>query len=118
MADDLGGDALAHLAFGFRIDRQREIRMGFDVDKTRRDGEVLGVDDFSRGPLPNPPPLAGDGRVGVDRGDAAVGDGEIGGDAGIAGAVVQNSAADQDVVHEKSGAYFNSISPRRAGEVD
>ena len=41
MADDLGGDALAHLAFGLRIDRQREIRMGLDVDEARRHGEVL-----------------------------------------------------------------------------
>ena len=63
--------------------------MRFDVDKTRRDGEVLGVDDFSRG--------VGDARP--DRGDAAVRDGKIAGNAGIAGAVIQNSAADQDVVH-------------------
>ena len=38
-------------------------------------------------------------RCQADRGDAAAGDGEITGDTGIAGAVVQNSAADQDVVH-------------------
>ena len=63
--------------------------MGLDVDKARRDGEVLGVDDFSRAV----------GDAWPDRGDAAVGDGEIAGDAGIAGAVVQSSAADQDVVH-------------------
>src|ERR1700734_2019473 len=89
MADDLGGDALAYLAFGLRIDRQGEIRMGFDVDKTRRDREILGIDDFSR--------AVGDVRP--DCGDAAVRDGEVRGDAGIAGAVVQNSAADEDVVH-------------------
>ena len=40
MADDLRGDALAHLAFGLRIDRQREIGMRLDVDEARRDGEA------------------------------------------------------------------------------
>jgi len=88
MTDDLGGDALAHLAFGLRIDRQREIRVGFYVDKTRRDGEPFGVDDFSRGPLPNLPPLAGEGREGADRSDAAVSYGKVAGKAGTAGAVV------------------------------
>ena len=39
------------------------------------------------------------GEAGPDRRDAAAGDGEIAGNARIAGAVVQNSAADQDVVH-------------------
>ena len=90
MADDLGGDALAHLAFGLRIDRQREIGMGFYVDKTRRDREPLGVDDFSRGA----------GNAAADRRDAAFGDGQIvAGGAGIAGTVEQHSAADDDVVH-------------------
>ena len=89
MADDLGGDALAHLAFGLRIDRQREIRVGFYVDKTRRDGEPFGVDDFFRAI----------GAARPDHSNAAVRDGEIAGDAGTAGAVEQSATADQDVVH-------------------
>ena len=48
MADDLGGDALAHLALGLGIDRQREVGMGLDVDEARRDGEAGGVDGFLR----------------------------------------------------------------------
>ena len=48
MADDLGGDALADLAFGFRIDRQREIGMGLDVDEAGRDREPCGVDGLAR----------------------------------------------------------------------
>ena len=45
MADDLGGDALAHLALGLRVDRQHEIGMGLDVDKPRRHRQPAGVDD-------------------------------------------------------------------------
>ena len=57
MADDLGGDALADLALGLRIDRQREIGMRLDVDEARRDGEARGVDGLAsrspqmRGPI-------------------------------------------------------------------
>ncbi len=89
MADDLGGDALAHLALGLRIDRQREIRMRFDVDETRCDREALSVDGLE----------CRTGEAGPDCRNAAACDGEIAGNARIAGAVVQNSAADQDVVH-------------------
>src|SRR4029077_14418552 len=96
MADNLGGDALAHLALGLRIDRQGEIRMRLDVDKARREGEGLGVDDLSRG--------AGD--VGADRRDAPVGDSKIAGDSWTAGTVVQNSAADQDVVHRDANGEW------------
>ena len=46
MADDLGGDALAHLALGLGIDRQREVGMGLDVDEARRHREAGGVDDL------------------------------------------------------------------------
>ena len=48
MADDLGGDALAHLALGLGIDRQREVGMGLDVDEAGRDGEAGGVDGLLR----------------------------------------------------------------------
>jgi hypothetical protein len=48
MANDLGGDTLPYLAFGLRIDRKDKIRMGFDVDKTRRHGEAFGIDDAFR----------------------------------------------------------------------
>ena len=78
MADDLGGDALAHLAFGFRIDRQREIRVGFYVDKPRCDGEPFGVDDCFRAICDAP----------SDRSNPAIGNSEVAGDTGIAGAVV------------------------------
>src|SRR5580698_1516189 len=49
MADDLRGDALAHLALGLRIDRQGKIRMGLDVDEAGRDGEAGRVDGLVRG---------------------------------------------------------------------
>ena len=89
VADDLGGDALAHLALSLGIDRQREIRVGLDVDEAGRDGEAGRVDGFA----------CGIGDV-PDRRDAIAVDGKIALDAGIAGAVVKRSAADQDVVHD------------------
>ena len=89
MADDLGGDALADLAFGLGIDRQREVGMGLDVDEARRDRKPRGVDGFRRGLV----------ELRADCGDAAVLDGEIGRHAGAAGAVEQEPAADQDVMH-------------------
>ena len=45
MTDDLGRDALAHLALGLRIDRQDEVGMRLDVDKAGRYRQPLGVDD-------------------------------------------------------------------------
>ena len=104
MADDLGGDALAHLAFGLRIDRQREIGMGFDVDKTRRDREPRGVDDLARGA----------GNAAADRRDAAARDRQIiAGDAGIAGTVEQDSAADDDVVHRARLSWIGGAASGR-----
>jgi len=50
MPDDFGRDTLSKLAFGFRIDRQNEVGMGLDVDKTRRDGEAVGINDLVRVP--------------------------------------------------------------------
>ncbi len=88
MADDLGGDALAHLAFGLRIDRQREIRMRLDVDKTRRDGEPFGVDDFVRG-VGDARPIAAMRPPAMARSPATP---------GLPAPSIQNSAADQDVV--------------------
>ena len=88
MSDDLGGDALAHLALGLGIDWQREIGMRLDVDEAGRDREARRVDDVRS--------VAG--QIFSERGDAAVRDREIAHDAGSAGAVDQESVMDQDVV--------------------
>ncbi len=88
MADDLGGDALAHLAFGLGIDRQREIRMRLDVDKAGRDRETRHV-DFAMG-------LA---RRIAEGGNAAVGNGEVAALSGPPAAVVERAAAQDQVVH-------------------
>ena len=45
MADDLGSDALPNLALRSWIDRQDEIGVGLDVDKARRHGEAVSIDD-------------------------------------------------------------------------
>ena len=89
MADDLGGHPLAHLAFGLGIDRQREVRMGLDVDEARRHGEPRCVDGLAGGLFDAP----------ADRGDTAVADGDVARRAGRSAAVINQPAADQDVVH-------------------
>ena len=89
MADDLGGDALAHLAFGLGIDRQREIRMRLDVDKTGRDRETRHVDLAT-----------GMARRIAEGGNAAVGNGEVAALSGAPGAVVKRAAAQDQVVHQ------------------
>ena len=91
MADDLGGDALADLALGLGVDRQREIRMRLDVDEARRHGEPCGVDGL----------LGAAFELRADRGDTAVFNGEISRGAGRAAAVENKPAADQDVMHGK-----------------
>ncbi len=87
MPDDLCGDALADLALGLGIDRQRKVGMGLDVDEARRHRQPVGVD--------------GPGGVvreaTADRRDAAVPHGEIGRNPGAAAPVVERAAADQDV---------------------
>ena len=103
MADNLRGDALAHLAFGLGIDRQREIGMRLDVDEARRHREALGID--------HPPRGAG---VAADRGNAPIRNRDIARRAGIAGAVIHSAAADQDVMHgevEGGGARTSSSRP-------
>ena len=99
MADDFGGDALPHLAFGLGIDRQREIGVGLDVDEARRDGEAGGVDGFLC--------RAADA---ANRGDTAVLDRQIADDARTAAAVVDRPAADQYVVGHTLSL---SLTPRR-----
>ena len=88
MADDLGGHALAYLALGPGIDRQREVGMGLDVDEARRHGKAVCVDDLGGCVI--------DART--DSGNAAVADGDIAGLAGGSGAVEEKTAADQDVM--------------------
>ena len=96
MADDLGGHALADLAFGLGIDRQGEVGMGLDVDEARRDREPCGVD----GP-------AGIGRdLRPDGGNAAVRDREIARNAGAAAAVEQEPVADQEVAAHARASCF------------
>jgi len=79
---------LAHLAFGFRIDRQREVGMRLDVDESGRHYEPVGIRDSAR--------WAGDAS---DFSNAAILDREVTGNARVAGAVEQDSAADQEVMH-------------------
>ena len=109
MADDLGGDALAHLALGLGIDRQGEIGMRLDVDKARRHGEPGRIDHALRGAIDaadcrNPPARNRD----------------VARHAGTAGAVKHSAAADQDIVH---GAYSNTaqrdapLSEKRGGAI-
>ena len=94
MADDLGGHALAHLALGLGIDREREVGMGLDVDEARRHRQAGGVDQLGR--------VRAEIRPHGD--DAASADGEVAAPARGAGAVEQQSAADQDVMgHGISG---------------
>ena len=69
MADDLGGHALAHLALGLGIDRQREVGVGLDVDEARRHRQAGRVDHFRRIVA----------EIGADGGDAAVADREVAG---------------------------------------
>ncbi len=88
MADDLRGDALAHLAFGLGIDRQREIRVRLDIDKARSDGETRHV-DLAAG-LPR--------RI-ADGGNAASGDGEVATCSRTAAAVIERAAAQDEIVH-------------------
>ena len=87
MADDLGRHALAHLALGLGIDRQREVGMGLDVDEAGRDREPGGVDHLR----------CVRGRDRADRRDPAVADGKVARHAGLAAAVEQEAAADQNV---------------------
>jgi hypothetical protein len=87
MADDLGRDALPDLAFGFRVDRQCEVGMGLDVDEAGGDRQARRVDD----------PLCRARQRRPDRGDAPTGDRQIPGLARLAAAVVERTAADQDV---------------------
>ena len=91
MADDFGGDPLAHFAFCLGIDRQREVGVGLDVDEARRNGEAPGVNDL----------LRRFGELRSDRNDAAVLDCHIARHAGGSAAVVKEAAADQDVRHGK-----------------
>ena len=95
MADDLGGHALAHLALGLGIDRQREVGMSLDVDEARRHRQSGGVDHFRRIVA----------EVGADGGDAAIADREVAGPARGAGAVEQQPAADQDVMRHAISGY-------------
>ena len=100
MADDLGGDALAHLALGLGIDRQREVGMGLDVDEAGRDREPVGVDHLGG--------VAA--RFAADRGDAAVADGDVARLARGAAAVEQQAAADQDVVgHALADSWLSGL---------
>ena len=106
MADDLGRHALAHLALGLGIDRQREVGMGLDVDEAGRDREPGGVDHLGR--------VAG--RHVADRRDPSVANGKVAGHARAAAAVEQQAAADQNVrVARHGGATILERSER--GEI-
>ena len=102
MADDLGGDALAHLALGLGIDRQGEVGMGLDVDEAGSDRESLRIDHLARGRI---------AEVCCDSGDAILTDADIGAPARLAAAVEHEPAADQEVVtHELIDRKFACVS--------
>ena len=87
MPDDLGRDALAHLAFGLRVDRQGEVRMRLDVDKAGRHRQALGIDHLGRA-----------FRQGAaERGDPPVANRDVADLARPPAAVDQGAAPDQDV---------------------
>ncbi len=103
MADNLGGDALANLALGLRVDRQHEIGMRLDVDKARRHHEPAGIDD----------PVGIRRQVGPDLGHQAVLNRDIGALAGSAAAVDHRAAANEDVPGH--GVSFSTAIPAKAG---
>ncbi len=88
MADDLGGDPLAHLRVRGRIDRQGEVRMSLDVDEARTDGEPGAIDRLHR--------LARQRRA--DGRDAPAPNSDVAGPPRRPAAVEQRAAADQDVM--------------------
>src|SRR5262245_14880815 len=87
MTDDLGSYTLPNLAFSFRIDRQDKVGMGLDVDKTRRDGEAVCIDDLVRVPS--------QGRT--ERCNAAREESDIADGAPAAASVDEGAVADQDI---------------------
>ena len=87
MADDLGRDALAHLAFGLGVDRQGKVGMGLDVDKAGGDREPLGIDHSRRTRR----------QKSSERRDPTVANGNVADLAGPPAAVDDEPPADQDV---------------------
>ena len=87
MADDLGSDTLPNLAFGFRVYRQDEVGMGLDVDKARRDGEAVCIDDLVRVPS----------QVRAERCNAAREESNIAHGARAPAPVDEGAVADQDI---------------------
>jgi hypothetical protein len=86
MADHLGGDALAHLAFSLRVDWQGEIGVRLDVDEAGRYREARQVDLA----------LGGTGNV-SDGCDPVVINGQIATCPEHAAAVVERAAAQHEV---------------------
>src|SRR4051794_23736316 len=89
IADHLGGDPLADLRLGERIERQGEVGVGMNVDKTGSEDSSGSVDLACR--CFAPPRL--DGRY------SPITDGHIDGSWCTSGAVDDSGAADQQVVH-------------------
>ena len=108
MADDLGRDALAHLAFGLGIDRQGEVRMRLDVDEAGRHRQALGIDHLGR---------AFRHRA-AERGDPPVANRDIADFPGPPAAVDNRAAADQDVGGHGHGipSGLRSICGRSIGQ--
>ena len=94
IADDLERDALADLRLRARVERQREVRVGVDVDEPGGDDLAAGVEHAAGRP----------GRARLDGGDAAVEHGDVGLAAGRAAAVDDVAATDQEVVHVRAAA--------------
>ena len=92
MADDFGSDTLPNLALGSWIYRQDEIGMGLDVDKARRHGEAVGIDDLIGLP----------GQARTERGNAASADGDITGAAGPSTSIDHSAVADQNIPRHTS----------------
>ena len=102
MPDDLGRDALAHLAFGLWIDRQREVRMRFDVDEAGRHRQPFGIDHLGRAFR----------QRAADRGDPPGANGDVADFPGPPAAVDQGAAADQHVPRHDRRAISGGIAWR------
>src|SRR5207244_6053100 len=75
-----------------RVQRERPVRVGLDVDESRADDAPTSVDDTAGRP----------DMAGFDRGDTSVTDDDVGDPAGGAAPVDDLSAPDHDIVHTQA----------------
>ena len=103
VADDLGGDALSNGAYRPGIGVEGKVGVAVDIDKTRSDEQVGGIEVGYFG-------IVGDG---ADFGDASIGDGQVGAKSRFAAAVGDQAAADDQFREHRLGAGFGLPRGRR-----